>query len=457
MKSNNKYAPLLNSMQMQQRKEMIECKMDTPLIPDKAFDLLPKLLQEGCNQFTVKRERDMFLLGALVLISGSLPNVYSVYDRKKVFCPIYAMVIAPPASGKGVLLDSMKYIESIQEYYSDKFKNQFNNYKLLSDLAKSDDTVKVPTKPVQRRFVIPANSSSAAFMKLLQNSNGEAIIFETEADSLSATLKNDWGNYSDILRKGFHHEPITASRIDDEVHIDIKNPKLALLISGTLDQVSAMKLDDPINGLQSRFLFYFFESLPRFKNVSPFNQSYNLTSFDKLGPQILAIYQFLELNEYEVRLTETQWHLFRKYFESKTDNLVKEYNLFFNSMVTRFGLIAYRLIMIMTTLRHYENGIPSSPIYCSNEDIRVVYHLMETFIQHGTSVFHLGQKSEKDLIMAQYMEFFKILPTNREFSRQEAIDLGTHLFSSATIDRRLNKLKKNGLLISNISGTYQKV
>lgn len=457
MKTNNNHKPLPDKKELDKRHEMIERKMDTPLIPDKAFDHLPKILQDGCNQFTVKRERDMFLLGSLVLISGCLQNVYSIYDKRKVFCPIYAMVIAPPASGKGVLLDSLKYIESIQQYYFDTFTHQADKYKSTCELAKSDESICIPKKPVQRRLVLPANSSSAAFMKLLKNSNGEAIIFETEADSLSATLKNDWGNYSDILRKAFHHEPITASRIDDETHIDIKNPKLAILISGTLDQVSAMKLDDPVNGLQSRFLFYFFDSLPKFKNVSPFNQSYDLNTIDKLGPQLLNIYNILERESYEVRLTESHWNLFLTYFQEKVDNLVIDYNVLFNSMMTRHGLMAYRLLMVMTTLRHFEKEIPSSPIFCSKEDILVVYHLMETFIQHGTSVFHLGQKSEKDLIMSQYMEFFKILPDDRIFSRHEAIELGAHLFSSASIDRRLNKLKKNGLLISSVSGSYQKV
>jgi len=438
--------------------DLIESKLDTPLISDKVYEILPKILQDGCNQFTIKRERDMFLLGSLVLMSGSLQNVYGFYDRKKVYCPIYAMVVAPPASGKGVLVDSLKYVEPIQEYLADKFKDKQNSHRKLSDSAKADGIeISASPKPVQRKLVIPANSSSAAFMKLLKNSKGEAIIFETEADSLSSTLKNDWGNYSDILRKAFHHEPVTASRVDENADIDISCPKLAVLISGTLDQVAAMKLNDPTNGLQSRFLFYFFESLPKFKKVSPDSLSDNFNVHDKLGGRLLDIYKFLESNDYEVRLTELQWKSFQMYFEGIVDNLVIDYNGLYNSMITRHALTAFRLAMVITTLRQFENNIPASPIYCTKKDILVVFHLMESLIEHGTSVFYFSKKSNKDKSMSQFMEFLKILPDGRIFSRQEAIDLGSHIFSPATIDRRLNKLKKNGHLISNVSGSYKKV
>jgi hypothetical protein len=437
--------------------EMRDHKLDTPLISDKVYELLPEILKTECNQFSVKRERDMFLLGSLVLMSGSLQNVFGVYDRKKIYCPLYAMVIAPPASGKGVLVDSLRYVEKIQNYLTDKFRNEECLNKFNQERSNSSvNQLNITPKRIQKKLIIPANSSSAAFMKLLKNSSGEAIIFETEADSLSTTLKNDWGNYSDILRKAYHHEPITSSRIDDNADIDIKSPKLAVLISGTIDQVSSMKLDDPVNGLQSRFLYYFFESLPRFKDVSPYNRNVDLGLNNQVGDKLLRIYKFLGSEDYEVKLSRLQWDLFNRYFSELVPNLVVDYNNLYNSLLTRHAVSAFRLLMVITTLRAFEKNIPSSPIYCTKKDILTVYHLMETLIVHGSSVFHMGKETKKDEVMAKSMEFYKVLPSDKNFTRQEAIELGSQLFSSATIDRRLNKLKKSGHLISIVSGVYKK-
>lgn len=327
--------------------------MDTPLISDLTFELLPVLLQEGCKLFQNKRERDMFLLGSLSLISGSLPNVYGFYHRKKVYCHLYCMVVAPPASGKGVLTESLKYVVKIQDYLKDAHKINLDDFFNLKDNPDNSSL----RKPKIKRLTIPANSSSAAFMTTLQNSGGQGIIFETEADTLSATLKNDWGNYSDLLRKAFHHEPITSSRVNDEMNVDIEEPKLAVLVSGTLNQLEMMKLDDPANGLKSRFLFYVFETLPVFKRDSSNNLDSYFNTFDELGSKLLHIYKFLETHEVKFSLEEEQKDLFYNYFNKKTNLVVKEYNGFMAGIIYRLGISSFRLVMIVAVLRSFEKGL----------------------------------------------------------------------------------------------------
>jgi len=44
-------------------------------------------------------------------------------------------------------------------------------------------------------FYIPANSSSSAFIKALDDNNFRAEIFETEADTLASTFKQEWGSF----------------------------------------------------------------------------------------------------------------------------------------------------------------------------------------------------------------------------------------------------------------------
>ena len=51
--------------------------------------------------------------------------------------------------------------------------------------------------------------STAEMYSFLGSSEHGLLIMESEADTLSNMLNNDWNNYSDVLRKAFHHEPIS--------------------------------------------------------------------------------------------------------------------------------------------------------------------------------------------------------------------------------------------------------
>lgn len=50
-----------------------------------------------------------------------------------------------------------------------------------------------------------------ATYQALSDNHGWGVIFETEADTLTQALKTDYGDYSDGLRKAYHHEPITTT------------------------------------------------------------------------------------------------------------------------------------------------------------------------------------------------------------------------------------------------------
>ena len=66
-------------------------------------------------------------------------------------------------------------------------------------------------------------------IKHLEDNDGMGAIVESEADTLSGTLKQDWGGYSDILRNAFHGETITKSRVTGMEYSEIKSPKFSML------------------------------------------------------------------------------------------------------------------------------------------------------------------------------------------------------------------------------------
>jgi hypothetical protein len=91
-------------------------------------------------------------------------------------------------------------------------------------------------------------------LKILADNDGIGLLFETEGDTLSQTLKSDYGNYSDTLRKAYHHETISLSRRKDREYLEVKNPRLSVVLAGTPEQVRRL-IPDTENGLMSRFIF----------------------------------------------------------------------------------------------------------------------------------------------------------------------------------------------------------
>ena len=112
-----------------------------------------------------------------------------------------------------------------------------------------------PKEPPMKTFIMPANSSATAMCQILFENDGVGLMFETEGYTLASTFKSEHGNYSDALRKAFHHESISYNRRKDREFVELKTPRLSAVLSGTPRQVLSL-IPDAENGLFSRFIFY---------------------------------------------------------------------------------------------------------------------------------------------------------------------------------------------------------
>ena len=200
------------------------------------YKRLPLMLKKGVDKLTDDTDKECFLIGALGVISGILPNVYGKYDGNSVGANLYIFVNAPYGSGKGAL----SYCKILGS-------------KIHKGLREESDRDTDSKKECM--LYIPANISKTGLAELLANNNNRAVIFETEADTLTDILKQDYANYSDILRNAFHHETPSFYRRTDKEYQEIENPHLSVILSGTFDQLQAL-IPSPENGLFSRFLFY---------------------------------------------------------------------------------------------------------------------------------------------------------------------------------------------------------
>jgi len=122
------------------------------------------------------------------------------------------------------------------------------------------------------------------------------------------------------------------------------------------------------------------------------------------------------------------------------------------------GLIMYRLTMLFTALRKFENGDNTSIQVCCDDDFQNAMLLSSVYLDHSILMFnnlpkqatskHFRHGSNKQLL-------FDALPN--EFKRMEAVAMGkTFDLSPRTVDEILRVMIKDGKLNSPKAGFYTK-
>ena len=441
-----------------------EQMFNMPFLPDIIFDKFPYILKTGSSAFQDKRERDVFLTGALAIISGCMRNVVGLYRAKEHYANLYIFIIAPAASGKG----SLTYAKTLGDKFHDKLVNesiekqkQFKideaEYKRKISNPKVDKTeLEMPEEPPFKVLFIPANNSSARVIQHLKEGDGHGIFCETEADSMGNVLKQDWGSYSDLLRKAAHHEPISYSRKANKEWVEIKRPCLSVALAGTPNQVDNL-IKSAEDGLFSRFIFYTFKTDAVWVNASDTLNGINLTNhFDILSDKVLNFVEFLSTHEkITFQLTELQWAKLNQFGSESINELATFVSEDLSSTSKRLGLILYRLCMILTALRYFDNAESENIYICTDEDFDIALQLVKTYQEHAVFMFNELPKSSS--VTAKVMRlFFDALP--QTFRRKEAIDIAANQFDikERTADLYLSKLTTTKCLEKSKSGVYIK-
>ena len=412
------------------------------------FHRLPNGLRFIAEQFTErKRERDVALLSSLTVLSNCFPNVSGIYDGKVVYPHLYAVIIAPAASGKGVMNYSRQLIEPV-------------HYKVLADSKSSYDDCAKPLKknesdkhcpPIQAK-IVPANISSSELYAYLSASDDGVLIMESEADTLTQMLGNDWSNYSDLLRKCFHHEPVSIARKEDRAFFEVKKPKMSLLLSGTPEQAKRL-IHSKENGLFSRLMIYGFEEVSKeFKSVFESKLTDIDDVFNSIGSMIFDLYSKLYTLENPImfHFTESQKWKFQETFSFIKQNIIEHHSQDFVSSLHRAGLIAYRIAMILTVLRNIDEiKEDTRELICSNVDFLIAISITKTILRHAQHTFD----SLSSAIPTQDAEMLNKLSVH--FTTQQALEIGKELeIPTRTIHSKLAQWKEKKIIKSVKKGHY---
>ena len=406
-------------------------------IPDSVYENLPKLLQDSCNIFNDKREKDVFLTGTLAVLGGCYHNVYA-YNTvdKKGFTPnLFAFIVAPPASGKGALNYSKKIAETIDREHV--------AWKILEK------------RPVAL-FIIPANISSAGLIQVLDENDGAGVIIESEIDTLANATKQEWGNYSDILRKSFENEAVSLYRKTGKELARIDNCKLSLAISGTPNQFKNV-MQSVENGLFSRGCYYVFSNVP--EQLKCYGRLNSIKDVDKQFAEFANIAnniscELRKLDNVKILFLEEQLALIQSYLQKEFHEVFKAQDIHAN--VKRAFPNVLKIATILMCIHAFETKSLVKETACSDLLIKVALELMTVYLRHGYIAYELLPKVVNQSLTINQQRLLKTLPST--FTRAEAIKLGGALdVSTKTVDNSIKVFKQKRIVEALKYGKFKKI
>lgn len=420
------------------------------LIDEKIYNLLPTTLKKLTDNFE-GREKDIILTSSIGVLSACLPNVYGMYGGEKLYSNLYLMIIAPAASGKGVMNKSRLLIDKIHCKLLEVSLQEQKDCRSEKIKSKEKDFENCPTAEIK---ILPANISTAEMYSYLDRSANGLLIMESEADTMGLMLNNDWSNYSDVLRKAYHHEPLSLSRKAENLFVEIKEPKLSVVLSGTPQQLKSL-IKSKENGLFSRFIIYTFDEISDFKS-DLFSKKTNDLSI-KFEEEALKIYDFYgvlkDLNfEIEFSFTKSQDELFTREFKAIHETIIDSHSHLFLSNLMRHGTILFRIAMILSAYRNINGPIVSDKLICKNVDFLLALRITKNLLRHSLVTFN----SFDDSFLSENDEQF-LFSLPFQFSRKQAIEKGV-LFKipKRTVDDKLNQWKKKRIIIPVSHGVYRR-
>lgn len=418
---------------------------------------LPDFLQRVVAVDENEDVKSLLLFGSLVTLSAVMPGVSGIYGGKRVYPNLFGFVVAPPASSKGKLADVVSLVKPIEDEI--EMQNALGKARYEEEMAAYKaghaEGTPQPKQPAAKMLVIAANASSTALYQALNDSGGTGLTFETEGDTVSMTLKTDFGNYSDGLRKAFHHEEIAYIRRKENERTRIRRPRWSVLLAGTPAQVTTF-IPNSENGLFSRFLFY---SLPRTYEWQDMFAGGDLPldeHFEALGEEYLALYHRLQQCPVTFVLTPEQQVRFNAHFAEVQREYAELYGDDLIASVRRLGLICYRLAMMLTVVRllnqDYTLGAEPgseklhsvSVTLCSSDgDFEMAMTLVDRLLQHTAAVYsNLLTPVEGAAVPempGQIRQFLQALP--EDFTTEEFVAIGEKMgIPRRTAQRYVGKL-----------------
>jgi len=242
-----------------------------------------------------------------------------------------------------------------------------------------------------------------------------------------------------------------------------------MFVSCTPKQITYLLPNKQIeNGTSSRDLFYCTKENLEWRD--PFkSKEASADHYYEIGLSVKQMYDLLASrsnNRIQILLTEEQQQAFNTHFRPLLPEQVGLYGVDFAAFVVRIALVAFRMMMVLTMLRNFENGLladtQQQAFVCTDADFKTAMTIIDCLVRHTAYVYTTLLRPTDDPqltiqpMKAKEQQLYLALPdefTTKQFV-QTANALGIPLKSA---QRYLGHLISRYQLVEHIShGHYKK-
>lgn len=417
--------------------------------------------QNLLDTFTSSEERQILLRATLVAISGVLTNVAGVYDGRIVFPNLYLGVVAPPASGKGVIGYSRALLEAVNNYYLDMVPSDYHTKTAYESGFRVFGLPAIPfprnalyDKPVP--LVAVDITKSMLLQQLMANYGCPSVMVHDEIDVLVSAMASEHGRgLSAVLRAGFQNETLFQQLKTKFELINIKEPKISVALAGTPEQMKSL-IGNIENGLYSRFMLYFTSENAEWRKVSNDRTTGKIRAqaLQELQTSVLELHLHQLQHPLEVELSESQWDQLNRFGEQATAMVAITNGEELLAIVKRHALMVFKLSLVLTAIRRASEGGSESYRLVDDRDFDYAKKLLSESLQ--ASLAFAREKLIKSPKLTPFQQLFIALPN--QFERKDALEAGKKLgLSTRTVDRALQYFKKADAIRKDGQNIYVKV
>lgn len=370
------------------------------------------------------------LYASIASVGAALPFVETTYRGDPITPVFYFFLLGNAGSGKSIIAPARTLVASLDASIrkaSDEEIRQFHRENAARANAEKDIALDV-VPPAKKKFLFAANSTGAKMVRDMCN-NPAGLIFDSEADTLKQALRAETGDISSALRQNWQREPISVSRVTNDLDITTSKPHVGIVISGTYSQVLPL-VRDIENGLLSRFNFMWLNDAVVFEDPFAPNLSVPSEVAKHNADSVRDLYMHGTAKD---RLPCTfsfsgdQQQRFREHFVPIVADNLFDYD---NATTLRSALTMVRIAMVLTVCREwFDNGTLGTSVVCNEQDFQTALALAEA-ARMGTDTIINRLRSR---VVAHTLppprrsnlEFFERLP--EEFKTSDAKELADQI------------------------------
>lgn len=274
-------------------------------------------------------------------------------------------------------------------------------------------------------------------------------------------MKNDWGNYSEVLRKAFEFENVSMIRKNESDSFEIDNPKLSVVLTGTKNQLLEF-IPSTENGLFSRFMHVEFPLIKVWKDV--FDESIDFYDYyNRIAEQLKHIYFNKTHKKFRVSFTDYQKREFHKTFSTyqyKYDALLGDDSI---ASIRRIGNMHFRIAMLLTAIRGINffkerKNNKEHVTTCNDNDFKIANTIVIYLLNNLRNIYGYLPKSNETIKNMNRKQTILYENLNDIFSFSEFKDEAKRLnIAFGTAENYLRIYQKNKLIERISQGKYEKL